>query len=103
MYEYPLWILLFAVLPVVALFIIKFKVLKKYKLIFLFTIIGSFIFSIPWDYIAIKEKIWYFAEPHIFGLWILGLPIEEYLFIIFETMLFTIITILLWKKFGSKK
>lgn len=100
MWEYAIWLLIFVILPLVILWIIRFKDLKKYKIVFFLAPIGSIIFSLPWDYIAIKEKIWLFTEPHIFGIWLLGLPIEEWLFIIFVTLLFSTVTTLLWEKFG---
>ncbi len=99
MYEYPLWLLVFVIVPLIFLFV-RFKELKRYKLTFLFAVIGSTIFSLPWDYIAINEKIWYFTEPHIFGFWLLGLPIEEWIFIVFVTLLFSAITIIIYKKYG---
>lgn len=102
MYEYLLWLLIFVILPLTILWIVKFGELKKYKIVFMLAPIGSAIFSIPWDYIAIKEKIWYFKEPHILGIWLLGLPIEEWFFIIFVTLLFSTITVLLWNRYGVR-
>jgi lycopene cyclase domain-containing protein len=102
MYEYLLWLLIFVFSPLVILWIIRFKDLRQYKIIFFLAPIGSIIFSFPWDYVAIKERIWYFTEPHIVGIWLLGLPIEEWLFIIFVTLLFSTATILLYKKYGIK-
>lgn len=102
MYEYPLWLLIFVVLPLAVLWIIKYRCLKEYKIVFFLAPIGSIIFSFPWDLIAINEKIWYFEEPHIFGINLLGLPIEEWFFIVFITLLFASITVLLWEKCGVK-
>jgi len=64
------------------------------------TIIGGIIFGAPWDYIATKNKIWIFSADKIVGIWVLGLPIEEWLFFIFVTLLFTIITLVLWNRYG---
>ena len=69
---------------------------------FLLVVIGSIIFSVPWDYIAIRERIWYFTEQHIFGILLFGLPIEEWVFIIFMALLFSTITALLMEKYGVK-
>lgn len=101
-YAYPVWLVIFVIIPILLLWIWKFAFLRKYKLVFLLAIIGSIIFSLPWDYIAITERIWYFEKPYILGIWFLGLPIEEWLFIIFVTQLFSTITVLLWKNFGRK-
>ncbi len=103
MYEYPLWLLISVISPLVLLWIFRFNLLIKYKEALILAPIGSLIFSVLWDYIAIKEKIWYFTESHIFGIWFLGLPVEEWIFIIFVTLLFSSITVLLWEKYGVKK
>jgi lycopene cyclase domain-containing protein len=103
MYEYPFWLLIFVILPLAILWIFKHKNLMRYKLSLISCIIGSIIFSFPWDYIVIKKKIWYFTDPHIFGTWFLSLPVEEWIFIIFITLLFSSITILLWEKYGVRK
>jgi lycopene cyclase domain-containing protein len=102
MYEYLIWLLIFVILPFIILWIWKFRDLIKYKKVFFLATIGSLIFSIPWDVISVRENIWYFRKPHILGIWLFGLPIEEYLFIIFVTLLFSSITILLWEKLGVK-
>lgn len=102
MYEYLIWLLIFVILPLIILWIWKFRDLAKYKKVFFLAPVGSLIFSIPWDIIAVRENIWYFREPHILGIWLFGLSIEEYLFIIFVTLLFSSITVLLWKRLGVK-
>ncbi len=63
-------------------------------------IIGGIIFGLPWDYLSIKEGIWNFSNERIVGVWLLGLPIEEWLFFIFVTLLFSTITLVLWSKYG---
>src|SRR5438309_10848347 len=99
MLSYPLWLLLFTIVPISILWIIKFNTLKKYYKVIAFAVVGSIVFSLPWDIIAIHERIWYFTQPHIFGIYIVGLPIEEWLFMTFVTILFTIITLILWEKY----
>lgn len=102
-YSYLVWLLIFAILPLILLWAVKFNTLKRYKIPILLAPLGAIIFSFPWDYIAIKEGIWYFSEPYIMGIWLLGLPIEEWLFIVFETLLFASITALLWNRYGIKE
>ncbi len=101
-YSYLIWLLLFVVLPLVVLWILHFKTLKKYSKVLFYAVIGALIFSYPWDYTAIKENIWYFTKPQIVGVLLLGIPVEEWFFIIFVTLLFSTTTILLWKKFDNK-
>ncbi|MBI3619961.1 lycopene cyclase domain-containing protein [Candidatus Roizmanbacteria bacterium] len=101
MLSYPLWLFLFCVLPIVVVCLLEFKTIKKYKKVIALAITGSIIFSFPWDFIAIHEKIWYFTKPHIVGIWLGGLPIEEWFFITLETVLFTTVTIVLWEKYQN--
>ena len=102
MYEYPIWLLLFVFLPLTILWILKFKVLKKYKKVFFLVLLISIIFSYPWNYIALKEKIWYFTESNVIGLGLFGLPIEEWSYTVFTILLISSIAILLWEKYGVK-
>lgn len=98
MYSYLLWFLIFVALPILFLWVWKGSTLKKYKRVFIFAEAGAIIFFFPWDYISIRERIWYFNTPHILGIWILGLPLEEWFFLIFETLLFTSVILLIWEK-----
>lgn len=102
MYSYPLWLLVFVVLPIIIIWVFKHKLLINYYKVIILAIIGSAIFSLSWDYIAIQERIWFFEKPYIFGVWFLGLPIEEWAFIILVTLLFGSITIVVWDKYGIK-
>lgn len=95
---YPIWLFLFAVIPCLLLLVWKYKTLRKYKKVIIFALIGTVVFSYPWDLIALHERIWYFTPADIFGIYIAGLPIEEWVFIFSETLLFAIITILLWER-----
>ena len=103
MLEYPLWLLIFVILPTIVMWIWKFDHLKKYWIVFVLAPIGSLIFSIPWDIISVRENIWYFKEPYIWGLWIMNLPIEEWLFIILVTLMISTLAVLVWKRYGVEK
>src|SRR3989344_9626467 len=98
MYEYLLWLIIFVVIPLILLWSLNFSYLIKYRVVFLLAIIGSLLFAIPWDIIAVNENIWYFTEPEIIGIWIFNLPIEEYLFIFLLTFFVSTIALLLCKK-----
>jgi lycopene cyclase domain-containing protein len=100
--SYLLWLLLFVILPLVIIWIIYFRDLKRYALPIFLAPIGSIVFSVPWDYIAVHERIWYFQTPYIVGLRIGGLPLEEYFFIITITLLFSSVSALLFSRFGHQ-
>lgn len=100
---YIIWFVIFVIIPLVFLWSVYFQTLLKYKKVFYLCIIGSIIFSFPWDYIASHEKIWYFTKPYILGIVFFGIPLEEWLFYTFVTILFASITVLLWGKYGVKE
>jgi len=99
--SYLLWLFLFAVLPLICLWAIYAAELKRHWRILFLAPIGSVIFSFPWDFISIHEHIWYFQTPYIAGLWFLGLPIEEWLFIALITLLFGSISVIIWTRIGE--
>lgn len=53
----------------------------------------ALVFSIPWDILAVTNKIWSFPKEGNIGFFILGLPIEELLFMTTVTLLIGSITI----------
>ena len=103
MYSYPLWLLLFLTLPLALIWISKFQTLMKYRWALLLTAIGCLAVSVPWDILSVNDHIWYFAEPHIVGVLLVGLPIEEYVYILFVGLLSFSVTILLWERYGGAK
>ena len=102
MHSYPLWLFLFLILPLALLWIFKFQTLMKYKWALVFTTIGCLLIAVPWDILSVNEHIWYFSKPYILGVWLLGLPIEEYVYITFVAVLSTSVTVLLWEQYGVK-
>ena len=103
MAAYLNWLIIFVIVPLLALWIIDFKILIKYKLAVLFAVVGSVLWVGSWDIKAVKQGIWYFNDASLVGIWYKGLPLEEWLFMVFVAALFATITILLWKKYGVRK
>jgi len=99
-YSYLIWLFVFVVIPTVVLVALYWRVLKQHWNVVLLAQVGAMIFSFPWDYISIKEQIWYYETPYIVGKWIWGLPIEEYLFIVLVTLLFSCISLVVWDRIG---
>ena len=98
---YIYWLSIFVWLPLLILWVVNWKYLSRYKKTFLYCIEWALLFSIPWDIWAVKVQIWLFPQDTNIGLWIGGLPLEEYFFIIFVTMLISTIVLLLRRKFVS--
>lgn len=52
------------------------EITRYIKLILIITAL-SVVGYIPWDLIAIRDKVWYFID--YLNIWFLGIPLEEYL------------------------
>lgn len=103
MRAYPLWLLLFLILPLGLIWTFQFRTLMRYRWPLLLTGIGCLAIAVPWDMLAVKDHIWYFSEPYILGVWLFGLPIEEYVYILFVALLSASVTVLAWERYGVRK
>ena len=103
MSSYSLWLLLFLSLPLVLIGMFKFRTLMKYRLALTLTAFGCLALAVPWDRLAVSDHIWYFSDPYILGLWLWGLPVEEYVYILFVGLLSASVTILVWERYGVRK
>jgi lycopene cyclase domain-containing protein len=85
--------LIFAIIPsLVLLYLLRDRINLKNLVISLFIL---FIIGIIWDQVSVRLGIWSFSQDKILGN-LFGIPIEEYLFIIFVPLLvisvYTLIT-----------
>ncbi len=97
---YLAWLLVFAWLPEFLLVLFFGRILWQYRKTLAFCIAGSVVVSIPWDWWAISTGTWLFPPRSIIGVWFGGSPLEEYLFIVFVTLLISSITLVLRKLLG---
>ncbi len=95
-YSYFIWLAVFVAAPLLAIWGIWWRVFVPHLKVIGLAPIGALVFSIPWDIISVREHIWYFERPYIAGIWVGGLPIEEYLFIVLVTVLFASATVVVW-------
>jgi lycopene cyclase domain-containing protein len=93
--EYVVWLAIFAWLPLAVLWAGFFKLLIRYKGTLTACVVAALMFSIPWDYWATATRIWNYPDGRNIGFWILGVPLETWLFIISITLLISSITIVL--------
>ncbi len=94
---YIFWLSLFVWTPTLLLWVCNFRYLSKFPRTIAFCVVGSLIFSVPWDIVAVRSNIWHFFDGHILDVWVVGLPIEEYLFIVSVAAYISTITLLLRK------
>ena len=91
---YIYWLTIFVWIPLIFLWIQNWGYLIHYKKTVLYCALWALIFSVPWDFWAIQTRIWIFPPDTNVGFWIGGIPLEEYFFIIFVTMLVSTVTLL---------
>jgi len=103
MYSYSLWLLIFLTLPLALIWSFKFRTLLKYRLALFLTALACLALAVPWDMLAVSDHIWYFSRPYILGVWLLGLPVEDYVYILFVGLLSSSVTILVWDRYGVRK
>ena len=83
-FEYISLMLVFAIIPsLILLYIFRKSINFKVLGIALFIL---FIIGVIWDQISVRFGIWSFSQEKIIGN-LFGIPIEEYIFIIFVPLL----------------
>ena len=94
MYEYILLMLIFAIIPsLILLYALRDKINFKNLGITLFIL---FIIGVIWDQISVRLGIWSFSQDKIIDN-LFGIPIKEYIFIIFVPLLTIMLYILVTK------
>ena len=99
---YPLWLLIFGLLPFAAVLYYHEDVVRDHWRVFSLAVFGSFIFGVPWDHIAIKNGFWSFPKEAVIGLDILSIPLEEYLFMASVTVNIAAVTLISWERWGEE-
>jgi lycopene cyclase domain-containing protein len=88
------FLLLFGLVPLVALLLLAPRNAWRYKGTFLWVVVCILWVSIPWEAASVG-RIWYYSPGAILGWRILGLPVEEYAFFIIDAVLITTLSLLL--------
>lgn len=63
---------------------------------------GALLGGWAWDALAVRLGAWYYDQANLVGLWLGGLPIEEWIWIIGVTLLFGCLTIVLEEPTASR-
>jgi lycopene cyclase domain-containing protein len=99
--SYLEWLLIFAWFPLAVLWVTNWRYLVKYKKAIALCAVFALMINVPWDVWAIGIKIWQFPAGNILGVFLLNVPVEEYLFIIFVTVLISTLTLVLKERVGK--
>ena len=85
--------LIWLVWVVEVVIVIKYrKLLLRNIAIIILVSLGSLTISVPWDFFAINNGVWFFPNSLI-GVWMLGVPLEEYMFFVSVASLIALITL----------
>ena len=94
MYHYILLMLVFAVIPsLILLYLLRDRINFRNLTITLFIL---FVIGVIWDQLSVRLGIWSFSQEKIIGN-LFGIPLEEYIFIIFVPLLTIMIYTLIIK------
>lgn len=99
---YLIWLAIFVWVPLIGLWAYKPKVMWRYRKTLCLCIFWALVFSVPWDLWAVRVKVWLFPADTNIGIILGSLPLEEYLFIVFVTLLVSTFTLLLKDKFRAQ-
>lgn len=99
---YLSWLFWFVWLPTGILWVLFWKLLIKYKAIYIRAVVAALIFSVPWDVLAYQTKIWQWPQTCCVGPRIAYLPLEEYFFLIFVTIYIVTFTLIFWNFYAER-
>jgi lycopene cyclase domain-containing protein len=98
---YLLWLALFIGLPLIGLLRWRRLLWQRRRALFWATA-GALVGGWAWDGLAVRFRLWHYDPAHIAGIWWLGLPLEEWLWIAGVTLLFGGITIVVAERIGVR-
>ena len=91
---YITWLALFVGLPLLALAALARRALWRRRRALGWVLAGALVGGWAWDALAVRLGAWYYDPANILGVWLGGLPIEEWLWIAGVTLLFGSITVI---------
>jgi lycopene cyclase domain-containing protein len=98
-YTYLFWLFCFIGIPLLVLLRWR-RHLWLQRRALTWTVLGSLVGGWLWDALAVRVGLWHYDPTHIAGTWYLGLPLEEWIWIVGVTLLFGGLTILLAEWWG---
>lgn len=90
---YLTWLAVFIGLPLLAIWLRWPAPIWAQRRALGWTLLGALAGGWLWDGIAIQAEVWYYDQAHIAGTWLLGMPLEEWLWIAGVTLLFGSLTV----------
>ena len=100
-WTYLIWLAIFMGLPLLLLMRWRALFWPRRRALAL-AVLGSLAGGWAWDALSVRLGIWFYVPDFIIGLWIAGLPIEEWLWIIGVTLLFGLTAIVILEQQGAR-
>jgi lycopene cyclase domain-containing protein len=95
MYPYLVFLLLFFAVPILPLAWLCWKDLVRYRRTVLWSLVFVCTIGAVWDWLSWKTGVWRYDSGQTLGLWLGGLPIEEFIaFYLLGTLLMVLVSIL---------
>ena len=92
---YIIWLALFVGLPLIMLVVTARHMVWRQRRAMAWTLLGALVGGWAWDAGIVKLGAWDYIPEHIVGVWIGGLPLEEWLWIVGVTLMFAAVTVVL--------
>jgi lycopene cyclase domain-containing protein len=92
---YIIWLGLFIGLPLLALLLAGRRALWLRRAALGWALAGALVGGWAWDALIVRIGGWYYDPNNILNIWLVGLPIEEWLWILGVTLMFGGLTIVL--------
>ncbi len=94
---YLIWLGLFIGLPLLILLRWNHLIRRKWPALAWVTA-GSLLGGWAWDAFAVQFGVWFYDPANIVNWWFLGLPLEEWLWIVGVTLMFGSLTIIVMER-----
>lgn len=79
MYVYLIYLAIFIAFPCLALAWFLRHELKKYRRTAFWCLVFVYVLGGTWDWLAVQTGLWRYNSAHTVGLWLGGLPVEEFI------------------------
>ncbi|MES2023575.1 MAG: lycopene cyclase domain-containing protein [Patescibacteria group bacterium] len=96
-YPYLSWLIIFVFIPLALLWTFNFKYLKNYSRVFIVVATFSFLWGFGFDLVG-SPLLHVWSYQNTLGIWLFGLPIEEYIILFTFPQGVAVILLLLRKK-----
>lgn len=84
--NYALLLLIFGVAPLLALWLVRPKLMRRHAGSLLAIVFLILLVSVPWEMVSV-DRIWYYSPRIISGQHLVGLPVEELFFFVIDGLL----------------